>query len=148
MLSFFLLPLFSSCSSLLWRDSPMSYKMASVNILATQEGTNRCPCSFFQLASFFFADFYSSSFILFFHFYHPHVYFFLNSYSWRLVSFVNDLCIFLFYLNCLFFFERLNFCPPPCHSFCCDVILLLLCFIPRIHNCAVIATNFRSLESA
>lgn len=42
---FFYLPL-ASCSSSLWRDSPISFKMASVKLLATQEGTNRCPCSF------------------------------------------------------------------------------------------------------
>lgn len=27
----------------------MSFKMVSVKLLATQEGTNRCPCSFFPL---------------------------------------------------------------------------------------------------
>ncbi|XP_078798533.1 fasciculation and elongation protein zeta-2 isoform X6 [Oryzias latipes] len=42
-----LLP-FALCSSSLWRDSPMSFKTASVKLLATQEGTNRCPCSFFH----------------------------------------------------------------------------------------------------
>lgn len=39
---FLLLP--RSCS--LWRDSPMSFKMASVKLLATQQGTNRCPLLF------------------------------------------------------------------------------------------------------
>lgn len=34
-------------SSSLWRDSPMSFTMASVKLLASQEGTNRCPRSFF-----------------------------------------------------------------------------------------------------
>lgn len=68
-LLFFLLPL-TPFSSSLWRDSPMSFKMASVKPLATQKGTNRCPCSFFQLASFFFyffffffADIFLSSFL-------------------------------------------------------------------------------------
>lgn len=31
----------------------MSFTMASVKLLAAQEGTNRCPCSFFQPASLF-----------------------------------------------------------------------------------------------
>lgn len=39
-------------SSSVWRDSPMSFTMASVKLLAAQEGTNRCPCSFFHSASF------------------------------------------------------------------------------------------------
>lgn len=47
-LFFSLLPL-TPCSSSLWRDSPMWFKMVSVKLLATQEGTNRCPCSFFPL---------------------------------------------------------------------------------------------------
>lgn len=38
-------PSSAPCSSSLWRDFPMSFKMASVKLLATQEGTNRCPCS-------------------------------------------------------------------------------------------------------
>lgn len=43
---FSLLPL-APCSSSLWRDSPMSFKVVSVKLLATQEGTNRCPLLFF-----------------------------------------------------------------------------------------------------
>lgn len=73
--SFLLLLLLAPCSSSLWRDSPMSFKMASVKLLATQEGTNRCPCSFFQLMVFL-CRFSSGCFLFCFFvvfFYHWHV---------------------------------------------------------------------------
>lgn len=128
-LFFPLLPL-APCSSSLWRDSPMSFKMASVKLLATREGTNRCPCSFFQPpASFFFAvaGMFATTGVWF-------LFCFLLAFN-SLLCFTSVIIEPLDFRPSLLFilFDHLSYFA----AFFCVVISLFLCFKPRRH-CYVI----------
>lgn len=106
------------CSSSLWRDSPMSFKMASVKLLAAQEGTNRCPLSFSPLISFFFSCRYIPVLLcVFFALFfftdttgiccHLFFIFFHSVFSFMVVEFLFCFVFSLYYTHC-YFWNHLN----------------------------------------
>lgn len=131
--TFLLLP--RSCS--LWRDSPMSFKMASVKLLATQQGTNRCPLLFLS----------------------THIPFFLWQHAFfsPLITAVTGVRFPFFHLfQCLFFgfVSLLQFviAPPDFHPFTCinfvqslvfflyfqSIYLSVACLIKTRRHCCII----------
>lgn len=95
----FLLLLTPCSSSSLWRDSPMSFKTASVKLLATQEGTNRWPRSLVSLHICFCAAFS----------YFPPACSFSFSHSFLSIFFHAFLHLLLFYFSVTPHFQVFNF---------------------------------------